>query len=340
MNVKPGNVTLTEVGRRVGVSGVTVSNVINNRGGTSAATRAKVWAAIRETGYVANLAARSLAGGKTRTVGVLVPDLSTQYASEIVRGASEAVVAAGLEMLVSTTHDGALERKQVDLLKGITDGLIFLLPFESQDDDQDDVRSFDFQGQPVVAIEYRPGAHLFPTVNIDDYGGTRQAVGYLISLGHERIGFIGGLAGRLPSETRLNAYRDVLAGAGLSVDPHLLKQGDFTQPTGFAAARELLELADPPTAIFATNDLSAFGVVEAVKHRGLQLPGDVSVVGFDDIPMASQVFPPLTTVKRPLEQLGKTAVNLLLAKLRGEPTRTDVTLPTQLIVRATTQRRA
>ena len=336
MMVKSSSITLAEVGKRVGVSGVTVSNVINNRGGTSAATQAKVWAAIRETGYVANLAARSLAGGKTRTVGVLVPDLSTQYASEIVRGVSEAVATSGLEMLVSTTHNSTLERKQVDLLKGITDGLIFLLPFESQDD----LRSFEFQGQPVVAIEYRPGAHPFPTVNIDDYGGTEQAVGYLISLGHKHIGFIGGPAGRLASETRLNAYRDALAEADLTVDLELLKRGNFTQPTGFAAALELLELADPPTAIFATNDLSAFGVLEAVKHHGLRIPEDISVVGFDDIPMASQVFPPLTTVKRPLEQLGKTAVDLLLAKLRGEATETNVTLPTQLVVRATSQRRA
>ncbi len=339
MTVKPNSITLADVGKRVGVSGVTVSNVINNRGGTSAATQAKVWAAIRETGYVANLAARSLAGGRTRTVGVLVPDLSTQYASEIVRGVSEAVATSGLEMLVSTTHDGALERRQVDLLKGITDGLIFLLPYESQNAGQDDVRSFDFQGQPVVAIEYRPGAHPFPTVNIDDYGGTEQAIRYLISLGHRRIGFIGGPAGRLASETRLNAYRDALAEGGLAVDPNLLKRGDFTQPTGFAAARELLELTDPSTAIFATNDLSAFGVIEAVKHHGLRIPEAISVVGFDDVPMASQVFPPLTTVKRPLEQLGKTAVNLLLAKLRGETTEANVTLPTHLVVRATTRQR-
>lgn len=335
MTVKPSSITLTEVGKRVGVSGVTVSNVINNRGGTSAATQAKVWAAIRETGYVANLAARSLAGGKTRTVGVLVPDLSTQYASEIVRGVSEAVSASSREMLVSTTHNSTLERRQVDLLRGITDGLIFLLPFESQDD----LRSFDFQGQPVVAIEYRPGTYPFPTVNIDDYKGTRYAVGYLITLEHKRIGFIGGPAGRLASETRLNAYREALAEAGLVLDPHLLKRGDFTQPTGFAAAQELLRLADPPTAIFAANDLSAFGVIEAVKHHGLRIPEDISVVGFDDIPMASQVFPPLTTVKRPLEQLGRAAVRLLLAKLRGEVTETDVTLPTHLIVRATSQKR-
>lgn len=336
MTVKLNSITLAEVGKRVGVSGVTVSNVINNRGGTSAATQEKVWAAIRETGYVANLAARSLAGGKTRTVGVLVPDLSTQYASEIVRGASEAVAASNLEMLVSTTHNSTLERRQVDLLKGITDGFIFLLPFESRDD----LRSFDFQGQPVVAIEYRPGAHPFPTVNIDDYGGTKQVVSYLISLEHERIGFIGGPAGRLASETRLNAYRDALAEGGLALYPNLLKRGDFTQPTGFAAAWELLELTDPPTAIFATNDLSAFGAIEAVKYHGLSIPEDISVVGFDDIPMASQVFPPLTTVKRPLEQMGMTAVRLLLSKLRGEATETNVTLPTHLVVRATSRKRA
>lgn len=331
--------TLADVGRRIGVSGVTVSNVINHRGGTSAATQAKVWAAIEETGYVANLAARSLAGGKTNTVGVLVPDLSTQYASEIVRGISEMLAGSGLEMLVSTSYDTALERNRVDLLKKITDGLLFLLPFESQNSSQKDVRSFDFQGRPVVAIEYRSGTHAIPTVNIDDFAGTKSAVGYLVSLGHRRIGFVGGPAGRLASETRLSAYWEALAEAGLFPDAALVRPGDFTQPTGFAAAQALLELDDPPTAIFAANDLSAFGVIEAVKHQGLRIPEDVSVVGFDDIPMASQVFPALTTVKRPLEQLGGTAVTMLLATLRGEATPTDVILPTQLVVRATSGRR-
>lgn len=335
MTVKPANVTLADVGKRVGVSGVTVSNVINNRGGTSSATQARVWAAVRETGYVANLSARSLAGGKTNTLGVLVPDLSTQYASEIVRGVSEKVAESGMEMLVSTSHNTSLERGQVNLLKKITDGLLFLLPHESPDD----IRSFDLGSKPLIAVEYRAGGHLIPTVNIDDYEGTKKAITYLVSLGHKRIGFIGGPQGRIASETRLKAYVDVLGTAEIALDQSLIASGDFTQPTGFIATQKLLRLANPPTAIFAANDLSAFGVIEAVKHHNLRVPEDISVVGFDDIPMASQIFPPLTTVKRPLEQMGVTAVAMLLAKLRGEPFQTNVVLPTRLVVRATSQHR-
>lgn len=340
-------VTLEDVGRLVGVSGVTVSNVINRRGGTSAATQAKVWAAVEATGYVADPAARRLAGGKTHTVGVLVPNLSTQYASEIIRGVSEALGAAGLDLLVSTTQGASSERRQASFLAKLTDGLLFLLPHEGRDghpDDQQndhhgDLRTFDLHGGPLVAIEYRGEGRTrhsttFPTVNIDDYGGTRQAVRYLASLGHRRVGFIGGPPGRSAAEVRLTAYRETLGASGLEVDPLLVADGDFTQPSGFRAAHALLALPDPPTALFAANDVSAFGAVEAVKDLGLRVPEDVSVVGFDDVPMASQVFPALTTVKRPLEQMGRAGVALLLAQLRGETVEADTVLPTALVVRS------
>lgn len=327
-------VTLEDVGRLVGVSGVTVSNVINHRGGTSAATQAKVWAAVEATGYVADPAARRLAGGKTDTVGVLVPNLSTQYASETIRGVSEALGAAGLDLLVSTTQGAASERRQASFLAKLTDGLLFLLPHEGRDEHQDDLRTFDLHGGPRVAIEYRGEGHLLPTVNIDDYGGTRQAVRYLASLGHRRVGFIGGPPGRSAAEVRLRAYLETLAETGLEADPGLVAAGDFTQPAGFRAAHALLALPDPPTALFAANDVSAFGAVEAVKDLGLRVPEDVSVVGFDDVPMASQVFPPLTTVRRPLEQMGRVGVALLLARLRGEAVELGTVLPTALVVRS------
>lgn len=328
-NSKP---TLADVGKLVGVSAVTVSNVINRRGGTSAATQAKVWAAIERTGYVADLAARRLAGGKTNTVGIIAPNLATQYASEIVRGISERLSTEGMELLLSTTQDVAHERRQAGFLSKLTDGLLFLLPYESDND----LRSFNLQGQALVAIEYRGKGHAFPAVNIDDYKGAFEAIGYLASLGHRRIGFIGGPVERSASQTRLSAYRDALAELGLALEPQLIMPGDFTQPTGFAAARALLRLSEAPTAIFAANDPSAFGAVEAVKDRGLRVPEDVSVVGFDDIPMASQVFPALTTVRRPLEQMGTLAVELLLAQLGGEAVAPEATLPTQLVVRSST----
>ena len=327
-------VTLEDVGRLVGVSGVTVSNVINRRGGTSAATQAKVWAAVEATGYVADPAARRLAGGKTGTVGVLVPNLSTQYASETIRGVSEALGAAGMGLLVSTTPNRSSENRQANFLSKLTDGLLFVLPHESRDDQQDGLQTFELHGGPLVAIEYRGEGHTLPTVNIDDYGGTRQAVRYLASLGHRRVGFIGGPPGRSAAEVRLQAYRETLTASGLEADPQLVAAGDFTQPAGFRAAHALLALSNPPTALFAANDVSAFGAIEAIKDLGLRVPEDVSVVGFDDVPMASQVFPALTTVRRPLEQMGRVAVALLLAQLRGETVEADTVLPTALVVRS------
>lgn len=331
MTVKMSNVTLADVAKLVGVSAVTVSNVVNNRTGVSEATRRRVWAAIEETGYVANPAARSLAGGKTNTIGVFVPDLTSQYASEIIRGVSEEIRNSGMEMLVSTGGGRAQEKNRINFLSKISDGLLFLLAHESVST---------ITEMPVVLIEPNATGVEAPTIHVDDYEGTRTAITYLIKLNHTRIGFIGGRSGRKASEARFRAYRDTLNNAGITIDKSLIRKGDFSQPSGFAATSELLLLPEPPTAIFAVNDLSAFGAMEAIKHHGLRIPEDVSVIGFDDIPMASQIFPPLTTVRQPLAQMGITAVKTLLAQIRNEQFEADIVLPTNLVIRATTQTRS
>jgi LacI family transcriptional regulator len=330
-SVKPPNVTLADVAKLVGVSAVTVSNVVNNRTGVSDETRRRVWAAIEATGYVANPAARSLAGGKTNTIGVFVPDLTSQYASEIIRGASEEIRNCGMEMLVSTGGGRAEEKSRINFLSKISDGLLFLLPHESLD------RSLEL---PTVLIEPSASEVAVATIHVDNYEGTKTAITYLIRLNHNRIGFIGGLSGRKASEAHLRAYRDTLKNAGMEIDESLVRRGDFSQPSGFAATCELLLLPEPPTAVFAVNDLTAFGAMEAIKHHGLRIPEDISVIGFDDIPMASQIFPALTTVRQPLAQMGVTAVKMLLAQIRHEAFESRITLPTNLIVRATTQTRS
>lgn len=324
--------TLKDVARLAGVSTVTVSNVLNGRPNVSEQTRLRVQEAVAQTGYTVNVAARGLAGGRTNTIGMLLPDLATQYLSEIVRGASDEMRLSGMEMLLSTASDIARERNQVAFLQGITDGLLLILPRTADDM----LLAVEKAGVPVVVIDHRGSKIMLPSVDVDNYGGARAGMEYLIARGHRRIGFVAGPKGYGASSARLQGYREALLNAAIPFDKALLAQGDFFQPSGFAAGKQLLSLSRPPTAVFVSNDLMAFGVIEAVREGGLRVPGDVSVVGFDDIPMASQVYPPLTTVRQPLYEMGVAAARMMITLLRGlKLPSSRITLSTELVERAT-----
>jgi LacI family transcriptional regulator len=326
--------TLKDVARLAKVSVVTASNVLNHRHNVSQATRQRVMAAVSRTGYTANIVAKGLAGGRTNTLGVLIPDLATQYIGEIARGVSNEVYQAGMELLISTATTTDRERSQLHFLQGVTDGLILILP-HSDDDELQIVSQHD---KPIVVIDHRGSTIKLPAVDTNNYTGGRMATEHLIGLRHERIGFISGRYEA--SAARLRGYKEALLNAGITFDESLIAQGDFSQPGGFTATNHLLSLAKPPTAIFAANDLTAFGALEAIKEHGLRVPRDISVIGFDDIPMASQVFPPLTTIHQPLAEMGGAAVRMMIAKLRGvEPPSQRITLTTELVLRGTTRDR-
>ncbi len=290
--------------------------------------------AVTRTGYTTNMVAKGLAGGRTNTVGVLIPDLATQYMGEIVRGVSNELRQAGMEMLISTALDTNRERNQLHFLQDLTDGLILILPHS----DDDELQIAQRDGKPVVMVDHRGSTIKLPAVDTDNYTGGRMATEHLLSLRHERIGFISGLFEA--SVSRLRGYKEALLNAGIAFDESLVVAGNFFQPGGFTATNQLLSLAKPPTAIFASNDLTAFGALEAIKEYGLRVPRDISVIGFDDIPMASQVFPPLTTIRQPLAEMGRAAVRMMIAKLRGvEPPSQRITLTTELVLRGTTRER-
>lgn len=323
--------TLKDVARLAKVSTVTVSNVLNGRPNVSEATKSRVLNAVKRTNYSVNIAAKGLAGGHTNTIGVLIPDIATQYMGEIVWGISQEARAANIEMLISTALDTARERNQLYFLENITDGIILVLPHNDDDNLQ-----FSASGKPMVMVDHRGSTIKLPAINVDNYAGGRMATEYLLGLGHTRIGFISGLFEA--SAARLRGYKEALINAGISFHKQWVVAGDFLQPSGFTATNQLLSLSNPPTAIFAANDLMAFGALEAVKEHGLRVPQDISVIGFDDIPMASQVFPPLTTIRQPLAEMGRAAVRMMLAKLRGvEPPSQRITLATELVERASTR---
>ena len=331
------SITLADVASQAGVSKMTVSKVINKKPGISETTRQRVMQAVDELGYTVHASARALAGGRTSTLGVVVSSLDSQYFSELMRGADMTARDAGLELLISTTRASHEHRNIGRLAHGLVDGLLMVFPASLAPYE----RSLRTLNLPVVVIapglqEATEQQH-FPSVDADHYSGARQAMQHLLSLGHRRIAFIGGPPHLTPSRERLRGYREGLLTASIAPDAALQVTSDFSQRSGFQAARKLLALAEPPTAIFAVNDVSAFGAIEAIKDAGLRVPDDISVIGFDNIPQASQVFPALTTIEQPLLEMGAAGTRQLLNLIQGVGAVTDrLIVPTELIVRAST----
>ena len=329
------DITIFDVAREANVSYSTVSRVINNKG-VSADKRERVLRAMAELGYVANLQARSLAGGKSNIIGLLVHSLTVEYFGEIARGVDEALAAIQYDLMLYTTHrrKGRESAYVTKLTRNIVDGLLLVLP-RNAEAYLETLRQRRF---PHVLVDHQGVSFDVPSVGATNWQGGYDGTRYLIELGHRRIGFITGDMALGCARDRLAGYQQALSDAGLPADPTLMREGNFFQPQGFICANELLDLAHPPTAIFASNDVSAFGAMEAVRNRGLRIPEDVSVLGFDDTPQAAQVHPALTTVRQPLAEMGKTAVELLFTYI-NEPDAPvkRIELPTELIIRQSCQ---
>jgi LacI family transcriptional regulator len=327
-------ITIEDVARVADVSYATVSRVINNKGYVSDETRARVIDAVTRTGYVVNRQARGLAGGRSQVVGLVVPDLDTSYIGEIVRGIDEELAAVSYDLMLYTTHHRSHRESTFvsNLTNGLADGLLLVLP----SDPAAYLDSFRKRRFPFVLIDHEGLDNRGPSVGATNVQGARDATNYLISLGHRRIGFVTGNLKMGSAVDRLKGHRAALSDHGLLHDPALILEGDFHQPRGYECARELLALADPPTAIFASNDVSAFGVMDAVRDAGLRIATDISVIGFDDIPTASSVHPPLTTVRQPLVEMGARATRMLLGYIE-EPARAGerIDLATSLVIRET-----
>jgi LacI family transcriptional regulator len=323
-------VTIFDVAEAAGVSSATVSRVLNNKAHVRNATREAVLQAVTRLGYVANQHARCLAGGRSQVVGLLVYGLGSSYTAAIVRGIDYALMLGQYDLLLYTTHS----HKEVDhiamITQGLADGLLLLLPRTPTEY----LTLLQQQQFPYILIDHQGLGDYHRSVGSANFQGAYQATRYLIELGHRRIGFITGALELGSANERLAAYRAALAEAGLASDPALIHEGSFLQPQGFAGAETLLSLPDRPTAIFASNDAMAFGVMEAARMRSLRIPEDLSVIGFDDIPRAAEAYPPLTTVRQPLQQMGQTAVENLLNLIRDPQFEVkQIVLPTELIIR-------
>ncbi len=323
-------VTMRDVARQAGVSVATVSRVLNESGPVGETTRDRILRTAVALRYVPNGTARSLTTASTETVGVLLPNLYGEFYSEVIRGVEGAVRARRYHTLLSSVHDGLDELVAgLRTLVGRVDGLVVMSP----DIGADVLEANLPEGLPVVLLGTPVPDHA--SVVIDNAAGAEAMVRHLAGLGHRRIALIGGAAGNTDAQARRAGYLRALAAEGLAAGPALTVDGDFTESSGHAAARVLLDLADRPTAVFAANDSMAIGALRAFREAGLDVPGDVALGGFDDIPVARYVTPALTSVHVPIHEMGAQAVEAVLDAVQTdapEPTST-ITLTTRLVVR-------
>lgn len=327
--------TIRQVAELAGVSIATVSRVVNGHADVSSSTRETVQRVIRERGYLAVSRPR---GTGTGQIGVMVPLIHPGCFADILAGAAEALYEHGLRAVLGPTRHS--RAREVSLLGqftgGVADGAIIVAPEESGQE----FAALAVGGFPVVIVDPRTEiADGIPVVSAAHSAGATQATRHLLELGHRRIAAIGGPEGWIATEERMRGYHAALAGAGVLPDPGLVQYSDFRIEGGREAAARLLDGPDAPTAIFAFNDSMAVGALQAAAARGLRVPADLSVAGFDDTIEAAITVPALTTVRQPLAELGRTAVSLLLRQMenrRLEPLRIE--LATRLVIRDSTGR--
>ncbi|MFC7290731.1 LacI family DNA-binding transcriptional regulator [Hirschia litorea] len=302
------SVTLIDVAKHAGVSPMTVSRVLNNLSIVKSATREKVLSSVERLNYSPNQAARSLAGGRSTRICLLYGNPSSAYLGELLMGALEAVSTYGYQLVVNRVpEDISPESLRKDLHR-TWDGLIISPPMG---DVKGIRRLLNEEGFPTVYLGCFSENKSACEMGIDDYQASIDVIDFLVGLGHSRIGFIQGHPSHRSSAQRLAGVEEGLRRAGLPAGGDLVVPGFFTYRSGMEAGLQLLKARNPPTAIFAANDDMAAGVLAAASEMGLKVPRDVSVVGFDDSPIATTVWPNLTTIRQPLSELAGRAVKTL-----------------------------
>jgi len=330
---------IADVARLAGVSVATVSRTLARPEDVIEETRTRVLAAVRDTGYTPNISARNLRVRKTMVVLVAVPDIANPFFAEVLQGIDDTLSAAGYGLIIANLAGSPeKEARYVDLVcAGQADGVLLLCGHVMRSPDRD-LRD---AGVPLVAAcEYIP-RESFPQVTINNVDTAREAVRHLVELGHTSIAYLSGPNFNILEQQRLEGYRQALHDAGIATDASLILPGDFTFRTGVEAGRTLLALkpASRPTALFAANDEMAIGLIKTARAAGLQIPDDLSVVGFDGIAYADYCEPTLTSIVQPRRDLGATAAAELIALMtngRAEPQK-DIKLPAMLMLRDSTR---
>lgn len=327
--------TIAEIARMAGVSKATVSRVLNDKPDVLPETRERIRALMAQYDFEPNAFAKAISHQRSQTIGLLIaqdPDtvLANPYYAEIIRGVAQEARQTHYHLLLTYAaggdYDEAVRQKRVD-------GLILISPSIRDHALADRLEAL---GLPFVATARLPGRPAIRHVCNDDRGGAAEAVAHLASLGHREIAFINGPETLASSEDRLDGCRAALADAGLAFRPERVRTGDTSIASGYAAMRDLLQKQPDLTAVFVASDLMAAGAVRALEEAGRSVPGDCSVIGFDDIPLAGFLHPPLTTVHQEIFSKGQAAARLLLDQLAGLTGPAQLVMPCHLVVRQST----
>jgi LacI family transcriptional regulator len=335
---QPMSPTLEEVAQLAGVSRSTVSRVVNDHPNVRPEVRERVWQVIREVGYQPHAAARSLVTNRTQIIGMIIPEAVTTLFADpffplLLRGATEACNAYQYQLMLSlfTANADRQEIYQRILRSGYLDGV--LVASASLEDPI--VPNLLRDHIPFISVGRYPDERVH-YVDVDNVGGARMAVEHLIRLGHRRIATITGRLDMIHGQDRLSGYRQALEARGIPVVEELIVEGDYTEASGTMGMQRLLPAS--PTAVFVASDMMAVGALKALRQAGWQVPQDIALVSFDDIPIASAIEPALTTVRQPIERMGSIAVEVLLSALDGslreEVPAQRIVLPTELVIRA------
>ncbi|MHA5048932.1 LacI family DNA-binding transcriptional regulator [Streptomyces sp. SD15] len=333
---RPGTPTLEEVAAHAGVGRGTVSRVINNAAGVKESTRRAVQRAIEELGYVPNLAARSLAGQRADAVALVLtePDwrqFAEPFFSEIVRSLGDALADTGMQLLLTLVRSEAERKRFLEYARGgRVDGAL-LVSVHAGDPLPDMLAEARL---PTVLLGRRSGDEHVSYVDADNVGGARGAVSHLLQRGRTAIATITGPLDMYVARCRLRGYQEALAAAGLGAEPSWVAESDFTQESGRRAMAALIERHPEIDGVLAASDTTAAGALQALRAAGRRVPEDVAVIGFDDFPLAERTEPRLTTVRQPLEEIGRAMIRLLLEEM-DEPALAwrHVILRTELVVR-------
>jgi LacI family transcriptional regulator len=325
--------TIKDVARYAGVSTMTVSRVVNNSGYASEETRARVGQAIAELGYVPNAVARHLRSKRTRTVALVLSDITNPFFTTIARGVEDVAAEHDFAVMFCNTDESELEENKYlqMLIERQIDGVL-LVPSGSSPEPFRLLRSHNV---PVVVLDRRVPSPSVDQVRSDSEAGAYQLVHHLLELGHRRIAVLTGRRTISTSTDRVAGYRRALAESNVALDGRLVRYGAYGVDGGYGMAKEVLALSPGPTALFAANNFIAFGAIRALREAGLQIPNDISLVCFDDVPDAWVIDPFLTVVDQDAYEMGRRAAELMLERLagHGSPKRCSIILPAEFIVR-------
>ncbi len=330
---KPSNVTIRDVAKKAGVSVATVSRVLNNSALVTDETRNRIQSIAEKLHYVPNASARGLSTRRSDIIGLLLPAVNGDFFSEVIRGADQAAQERGFHFLVSSHHNDLTEiQTELQAISGRVDGLLLMSPNQNPHTLRKNILPASL---PVVLLNCPPGGEPIDSLTVDNRTGAFEIVQHLIGHGHTRIAIIKGLGQNIDARERLEGYRLALRKNGCERVSALEVEGSFDESSGYDAVPAILNLRPRPTAVFAANDAMAVGALSALLDAGVNVPGELALVGFDDTPVARYVTPSLTTVHVPISDLGSLAMKKIADILQGgkRTKREHIVLPTETIIR-------